>query len=455
MGRGNSTETAVVSAPRSAPAGRYRTHHIYEGDSINGVVVREVKRTAGMMQFHMEDGTTLSFRPGDMVPGATKAKRRASAQTAPDMSASAAPVRSSANFSVRARRIEILPMENADALELARIKGTDFVAVVPKGKYSDDELIVYIPEQAILPAWLIEAEGLVRPDGGTSLAGGTFDESGRKIPNRLKAIRLRGQLSQGLVFRPDPSRIPELVEGEDYAEQLDIEKYAPPVPTSLAGRAHPAPGLRAYTDITNIKNAPHVLADGEPVVATEKLHGTNSLWMRTAEGEMIVSSKGVAGRQMGLLETDDNAYWKMARAADAERLLAQIAERFPGEDVTLFGEIVGVQDLRYGAHGGDLDWRAFDIRVGDRYLDIDQLNDICQQLNIPQVPLIYEGPYDRARLDELATGREQMTGRETNIREGLVVRPVRERRDDSIGRVIVKFISPKYLLRKGDATEFE
>lgn len=91
------------------------------------------------------------------------------------------------SFKVTVERLEIHPHPNADALELAQV-GL-YRAVVPKGVYKSGEYAVYIPEQAILPPALIMELGL---EG--RLAG--------REKNRVKAIRLRGELSQGIICRP-------------------------------------------------------------------------------------------------------------------------------------------------------------------------------------------------------------------------------------------------------------
>jgi RNA ligase (TIGR02306 family) len=368
-------------------------------------------------------------------------------------------------FAVNARRITLSPIENADRLELAHIDGTEYVSVVQKGLHSDGDLIVYIPEAAILPDPLIEEMGLVADDGKTMLAGGTLSPDGSKKRNRVKALRLRGTLSQGLVYKPRVGHYADLMvgldEGVDYGEVMGIVKYVPPVPTNLSGKVEHVPGLRSYTDIENIKNFPDVLTTGEEVVAHEKAHGTCSIMTRLVDGELAVSSKGLASRQMAIVNELDNhdapvnAYHRMAARYDVQAKLDVLATRYPGSVITLFGETLGVQDLMYGLQKGELSFRAFDIRVDDRFLDHDEFAAACVLLDLPQVPLLYRGPFDRVKIDEVTTGRETISGKETHVREGVVVRPVIERRDDELGRVIVKSISPKYLLRKGDATEFE
>ncbi len=131
---------------------------------------------------------------------------------------------------------------NADALELAQV-GL-YRAVVAKGAYRTGEAAVYIPEQSVLPPDLIEELGLTG-----RLAGGEA--------NRVKAVRLRGELSQGIVCRPkalaDVDLARAAAEGTDFAERLGITKWVPPVPPTMDGEVESAPGLLPWVDIENIQ----------------------------------------------------------------------------------------------------------------------------------------------------------------------------------------------------------
>lgn len=105
---------------------------------------------------------------------------------------------------------------NADALELAQV-GL-YRAVVPKGAYRTGETALYIPEQSVLPAGLIEELGLTG-----RLAGSSSD--------RVRAVRLRGELSQGIVCRPRALAEVDLdraaAAGTDFAPTLGIVKWVP------------------------------------------------------------------------------------------------------------------------------------------------------------------------------------------------------------------------------------
>ncbi|MER7572113.1 RNA ligase (ATP) [Streptomyces sp. NPDC126514] len=338
---------------------------------------------------------------------------------------------------------------NADALELAQV-GL-YRAVVAKGAYRTGEAAVYIPEQSVLPAALIEELGLTG-----RLAGGNAD--------RVKAVRLRGELSQGIVCRPSALADVDLVraasDGTDFAERLGISKWVPPIPPSMSGDVESVPDLLPWVDIENIQRYPEIFAAGEPVVLTEKLHGSACLVTYVAdESRVYVSSKGFGAKSLALKEDPRNLYWRAVHGHGVARAAAGIAERLGARRVGIFGEVygAGVQDLTYGADGRreSLGYAVFDVSAeidgSVRWLDAAELVGDA----LPLVPRLYEGPYDSARVLEVASGRETVSGRELHLREGVVIRPAVERYSPVTGgRAIAKAVSPAYLTRKG-GTEYE
>ena len=85
---------------------------------------------------------------------------------------------------------------------------------------------------------------------------------------------------------------------------------------------------------------------------------------------------------------------------------------------------------------------VFDLLNGTEWLSYDDVLSFADQLEL--VPLVYRGPYDEGKLKELAEGSSLVPGA-NNIREGIVVKPERERTDPTIGRVQLKIISNTYL----------
>jgi RNA ligase (TIGR02306 family) len=168
------------------------------------------------------------------------------------------------------------------------------------------------------------------------------------------------------------------------------------------------------------------------------------------DGKRALSSKGYGAGGKVIREDDKNLYWRVARRY-------QLFERLEGlGDVMLFGETSGngVQDLHYGVPRDEPAYFAFDIAIEGRYLDCDELARICAERGIPTLPLLYRGPFGSNCL-ALAAGREGISGKALHLREGIVIRPVKERFHPELGRVILKCINTEYLVRGGDATEFE
>ncbi|TQJ87011.1 RNA ligase (ATP) [Streptomyces sp. SLBN-31] len=338
---------------------------------------------------------------------------------------------------------------NADALELAQV-GL-YRAVVAKGAYRTGDAALYIPEQAVLPAGLIEELGLTGRLAGTKA-------------DRVKAVRLRGELSQGIVCRPkalaDVDLARAAVEGTDFAELLGITKWVPPIPPTMSGEVESAPELLPWVDIENIQRFPDVFAPGEAVVLTEKLHGSACLLTyAAAEGRVYVSSKGFGAKSLALKENPRILYWRAVHGHGVAEVAKRLADRLGARRVGIFGEVygAGVQDLTYGADGRreSLGYAVFDVSAEIdgtvRWLDAAELLDG----ELPLAPRLYEGPYDVERVLEIASGRETVSGRGLHLREGVVIRTAVERYSPVTGgRAIAKAVSPAYLTRKG-GTEYE
>ncbi|WTB91645.1 RNA ligase (ATP) [Streptomyces cellulosae] len=350
---------------------------------------------------------------------------------------------------VTAEILTVHPHPNADALELAQV-GL-YRAVVAKGAYRTGDAAVYIPEQSVLPPALIDELGLTG-----RLAGGNHD--------RVKAVRLRGELSQGIVCRPkalaDVDLVRAAADGADFAELLGVTKWVPPVPPTMDGEVESAPALLPWVDIENLQRHPGIFSPGEPVVVTEKLHGTACLLTYSVDEDRVyVSSKGFGAKSLALKEDPSNLYWRAVRGHGVAEAAAELAARLGARRVGIFGEVygAGVQDLSYGADGrrDTLGYAVFDVSAeidGQvRWLDAAEL----LEGRLPPAPRLWTGPYDSERVLELAGGRETVSGRELHIREGVVIRPVTERHSPVTGgRAIAKAVSPAYLTRKG-GTEYE
>lgn len=377
---------------------------------------------------------------------------------------------------VRIGKVEKHP--NADTLSTTVVEGE--TVVIRTGDYKEGDLAIYVPVDAVIPPTV----------PGTEFLG---------EHRRLKAKRLRGIYSEGLLLPPSAFKLSGAkVEGGfnvgvDVGPVLGITKHQDKVPdnwgTSTPGLSIPSKrGLMGHFwhwcfkdqlrthetdldvpvyDIEPYKKHKYLLDEGAEVVITEKLHGTNARY-GFINGKLYVGSRNHFWRDManrvplwrerfgewirtkvlkrpGRGPSKRSLYWQVADQYAMEHLL-----RGAFKHLFLYGEIYGrVQDLFYGAAPGQVWFRVFDIWDIDskRWLGWEQVEYICRALGLDHVPVLYSGPFSEQKLLEL-TGGQSTLG--TNIREGVVVKTKSAER-----RVILKSVSEAYKLRGGSATELQ
>jgi RNA ligase (TIGR02306 family) len=318
---------------------------------------------------------------------------------------------------------KVLPHPNADLLELAHIKG--WQCVVPKGKYSAGARVVYVPIDAMIPLDLSERLGITK-----YLSNG-----------RVRCAKLRGEPSFGVIMEPDDPSWPD---GADVREHYGITKYLPPLRPSAGDAEVLHPLFVSYTDVENLRNFPAVFADGEDVVITEKLHGTNCR-VGLIEAEPMAGSMEVRRKRPEEGREASSTYWYPFTLPGVKDLLAELGASH--RQAILFGEVFGskVQNLNYGRKG-EFGFAAFDAMVDGRYLDAQEFEALCVKHGVPTVPVLHRGPFALDLVKRLAEGSTTLGG--GHVREGVVVRPVRERTDPKIGRAVLKYIGDGYLLAK-------
>ena len=179
---------------------------------------------------------------------------------------------------------------------------------------------------------------------------------------------------------------------------------------------------------------------------TEKLHGTFCLLGYDPYQGSVAASKRMAGKARFVPDAEENTSNLYVRAwrGHADRIVGWAETH--GRRLQLLGEIVGpkVQDLTYGQQRPT--FMAFDAKVGYDTLNPEQTQTLLADLGVPSVPVV-EGsvPFDHDLMLRLAAAPSGFGG----LREGVVVRPVEYRTASGAGRVIVKYVNPAYLLRRG------
>ncbi len=141
-------------------------------------------------------------------------------------------------------------------------------------------------------------------------------------------------------------------------------------------------------------------------------------------------------------------YWyAYTSVAGVKELLSALSKVH--RQVILFGEVYGpgVNSFSYGVPSGKVEFRLFDIFCDGRYLDWWNTARWCELYQVATVPILSEQPYSLDMVKQLSKGATTINGA-THIREGVVLRPATERMNAKTGRVILKYVSDEYLVKK-------
>lgn len=312
---------------------------------------------------------------------------------------------------------EILPHNNADSLELAKVLG--WQVIVRKGEFKAGQSVVFIPIDTILP----------------DTEWSAFLKKGDK-PIRLNTIRLRGEYSQGLVqpLTILPEHVRGWQEGADVGGELGVKKYEKEIPACLSGDIaggfpiHYAPKTDEDNGLSNPQIVKHTLS--KPCIATLKLDGS-SCTIVVIDGKI----EHVCSRNLSIKESATNGFWIAARKLKLTGV----------SNCVIQGELMGP-----GVQGNQLELTeptlfVYQIRdlTESRWLSYIDMVGACMELlkchYVPVVTTTYEDTIEY--LQEVADGEKLPNGKPA---EGIVVRPI-ETEAMGVGRPLgFKIINRNY-----------
>lgn len=355
----------------------------------------------------------------------------------------------------------ISPIEGADAIEVASVDG--WKVVVKKGQFQPGDRVIYFEIDSVLPKGREEFDFLMARgckkhhcEDGTTLEG-----------HRLRTIKLRGQVSQGLVI-PVPSdwvmnlRIvtPDYQTFEfddDLSEFFGVKKYEKIIPASLAGMVRGNyPEWLPKTDQERVQNC----------FGKIDLHGTSWTIEEKLEGSSMTiywdgEKAGVTSRNLDLaLDQEGNTFVDVAKQSQLMEALEWLAGEYPGK-IAIRGELIGpgIQDNIYGLSTHQ--FHIFDIYAVDNYVPFQARESVMAMLmgGFPDAPwdtVVFSVPVIQAEANfvtnvtveeiiQMADGQSMLA---PVNREGLVFKAVMP---DRHGRIVsFKAISEKYLLKQKD-----
>lgn len=325
--------------------------------------------------------------------------------------------------------IDIQPIPNADMIEVISVLG--WKCVSKKGEFKVGDLCIYFECDSLIPIkpWSSFLEDKNKPGK----------------PARLRTIRLRKQLSQGLVV---PLSILEdcvvdsnNVEGFDVTELLGIELYEPPIPACLSGQVRGAfPSIVPKTDEYRIQSEPELLKEfqGIEVYWSLKMDGTSGTFVNVETSP----PHHVCSRNMSLKDDGKNTYWKIYYKYNLEKVLGS------NPNMAIQGECCGpsIQGNKMGLKDHELFiFNIYDIQQG-RILGYNDMKEFCDINDLPMVPVIEISIFNITEMEDIiARGREAKYDNGA-LGEGYVIRPVVPRYSEVLnGRASFKILNNKFL----------
>jgi RNA ligase (TIGR02306 family) len=268
---------------------------------------------------------------------------------------------------------EIRQIANADNIELAIVDG--WQSVVKKSEFSVGQSVVYFEIDSWVPHDIAPfLSNLKSPKSFNGVIG-----------NRLRTIRLRGAMSQGLIMPMSILDGYSINFDEDIAEQIGVQKWERESGQGFNAQKRCEWDQRIpKTDEERVQNTSEYIVDfmrDNDFEVTEKLEGSSmSVYHSTIDDTLHVCSRNV-----DLLESDTCAFWNAVT-----REMRKFCKYNP--DYVLRGELIGcgVQGNIYKLPAGSRVFKLYSIYsiASGKYISPQKRHKIAQTQNIAHVPVI-------------------------------------------------------------------
>jgi len=355
------------------------------------------------------------------------------------------------------------PIPNADAIEKAEVLGWELV--VKKGDFQVEDLCIYVEIDSILPEL-------------------PCFEFLRSKKFRIRTLRMRGQISQGIALplsilkEVDPSyNLANLKIGQDMTEVLQITKYDPEsaldVETEQTKKSwierkysylkwklfgikpvkrDDFPSFVPKTDETRVQKMGSALESraGEAVYITEKVEGTSATFVYRRSGNWL--AKLLGQDHTFQVCSRNRTIYNSQKSGESTHHIMQVAEKYNileklkklNRNLAVQGEVIGpkIQNNIYKLP--ELELKVFLIFDLDKqaYVPYVELRRLISELELPMVPIIDDETHIRNDIKyyvELSKGKSKINP--NILREGIVIRSL----DDNFS---FKSINPEYLLKQ-------
>ena len=336
------------------------------------------------------------------------------------------------------RIYKIEPIEGADRIELASVLG--WQCVVNKGQFHPMDLAVYFEIDSFLP---------IRPEFEFMRASSYRKTDIMGEGFRLKTMRFRGQVSQGLLLPID--QFPEIPSGMDLGmdvtDILGVRKWEIEEKVTTGGTViGTLPIDVPHTDETRVQAEPDLIGDfaGLEYYITTKMDGSSYSVSLDEDGFHVT------GHNYEYKDDGKSAFYELAKRDNIEEKLRKYYEDNGLKTITVQGELCapGIQQNRLRLTKPE--WYVFTIRIDGKRVGLKKMQDVCGAMDLQMVPVEEVGtdlpskyPTVEALL-ERADGEYPKGGK----KEGIVIRPTEPIYCERIcGPLSMKVVSNKYLLK--------
>lgn len=328
---------------------------------------------------------------------------------------------------------QIVPIENADKIELAKING--WQSVVEKGFYKENDYVVFIEIDSWVPNHLVPF-----------LSKGKEPREYNGIKGeKIKSVRLKKVLSQGLILpysviasnHDGECLSTDRNIGDDVSSLLGITKWEAPISPQLSGVVKcPFPSYVPKTDQPRLQNLvteiDQYINEKLEFSVEEKLEGSSCTIC------ILGDNVDVCSRNLSLRENLDNTFWKVTIEQCLIEKLKSLNRNLAFQGETC-GE--GIEGNIYKLKGHK--FYLYDIYDIDqaRYLYPNERSLIAKQLDLLCVPSLGTIKFDsNTSIDtllEMADGQSEINP--LQLREGLVFKCTNK-------NITFKAVSNQYLL---------
>ena len=356
------------------------------------------------------------------------------------------------------------PIPNADTIEKAEILGWEIV--VKKNDFNVGDKVIFCEIDAILPEL-------------------PCFEFMRSKKYRVRTVKLRGQVSQGIAFplstvkEVDPTiNIDKLRVGDDMTQIMQITKYDPESALDIDGtepqekkswiankwsyvkwklfgfrkvKSHgDFPDYCPKTDETRVQNMGRALMEheGQPIYITSKVEGTSATFIYRRNGNALARLFG-QGYHF-LVCSRNRIIYNSQKDGKTEHHILKVAERYNileemkklNRNIAIQGEVIGPKIQKNVYKLTELDFKVFLIYDIDaqKYLPFQETIDLVNKMGLSFVPIVDINVPIVNNIKyyvDLSKGYSKINPK--TLREGIVARTMD-------GSFSFKSINPDYLL---------